>query len=117
MSVGLRARDVGIVDARSRQRGDPAGTISVAAALTAYAPEQHWIPWVAYPVALTIAAGMIDRDSHWTSDSIAGVLIGQAIGYSIGRNFRMRVRGGSAAETIELVPLDGGHGLGLAGRW
>lgn len=98
--------------------GHTSGTIAIAAALTAYAPDQRWIPLVGYPLALGIGVGMMDRGSHWASDLVAGALIGHAIGYSIGRNFRHRVRGKrSVPDTFEVVPLSGGAGVALRGSW
>jgi membrane-associated phospholipid phosphatase len=96
--------------------GHTSATISIAAALTAYYPTKHWIPLIGYPLSLGIGLGMIDRDSHWASDMVAGALIGHAIGYSIGRNFRKRVRGERIAEgSLELVPFAGAQGTGAAG--
>jgi membrane-associated phospholipid phosphatase len=94
--------------------GHTGTTISIAAALTAYLPEERWVPLVGYPLALGIGFGMIDRDSHWVSDVVAGALIGHAIGYTIGRNFRRR----EDARRIEVVPLAGSvTGVALSGRW
>lgn len=98
--------------------GHTSGTIAIAAALTAYAPEQRWIPLVGYPLALGIGLGMADRGSHWTSDLLGGALIGHAIGYSIGQNFRRRVRSEPAvARSFAVVPLSGGTGVALRVRW
>lgn len=98
--------------------GHTSGTIAIAAALTAYAPEQRWIPLVGYPLGLGIGLGMVDRGSHWASDLVAGALIGHAIGYSIGRNFRNRVRGDrTVPDRFEVVPFSGGAGIALSGRW
>jgi membrane-associated phospholipid phosphatase len=98
--------------------GHTSGTIAIAAALTAYAPEQKWIPLVGYPLALGIGVAMVDRGSHWASDVVAGALIGHAIGYTIGRNFRNQVRGKqTVADSIAVGPLSGGAGVALSGRW
>ena len=98
--------------------GHTAGTISIAAALTAYAPEQRWIPFVGYPLAVGIGLGMVDRGSHWMSDLVSGTLIGHAIGYSVGKNFRKRVRGArTVPDSFEVVPFSGGAGIAVRGRW
>ncbi len=99
--------------------GHTSGTIAIAAALTAYAPEEEWIPVIGYPLALGIGFGMVDRGSHWMSDLVGGALIGHAIGYSIGRNFRYRVRGEDTPATLDVVPLrlSGGAGVAFRGRW
>ncbi len=70
--------------------GHTAVTISMAAALTGYAPDSPWVPFVGYPLALAIGIGMIDGDHHWASDVVAGAVFGHIIGYSIGRDFRRR---------------------------
>ncbi len=99
--------------------GHTSACVSVAAALTAYYPDQVWIPLVGYPLALGIGFGLIDGDHHWASDVVAGGLIGHAIGYSIGRAFRDRVRGSSRPGLgVTLVPLLGDvRGLAAAGAW
>jgi membrane-associated phospholipid phosphatase len=100
--------------------GHTSACISVAASLTAYYPDQLWIPLIGYPVGLLIGFGLVDGDRHWASDVVAAALIGHAIGYSIGKSFRKRVVGSGAAATagIAIVPLAGElYGLGLAGAW
>jgi membrane-associated phospholipid phosphatase len=70
---------------------------------------------IAYPVAAGIGAGMIVGDHHWASDVVAGALIGQAIGWSVGRSFRERAHGASpVASRFQLVPLVGGGVTGGA---
>lgn|GEM_PF-1550682 len=98
--------------------GHTASFTSVVAALTGYWPDRLWIPLVGYPVALAIGFGMVDGDRHWTSDVVAGALVGHAIGYSIGRSFRLRAHG-DAASGISLVPIVGPglEGVGVGGTW
>jgi membrane-associated phospholipid phosphatase len=99
--------------------GHVSSTISIAAALTGYYPDHLWIPLVGYPLALLIGAALVDGDRHWTSDLVAGALIGHAIGYSIGRNFRRMVREGKTADgsvlgSLTLRPLAGAtYGLAV----
>jgi membrane-associated phospholipid phosphatase len=100
--------------------GHTIATISVAAALSGYFPEQPWIPAIGYPLGLAIGFGMVDGDRHWASDVVAGALIGHVIGYSIGRDFRRRARGGAALPAeFGLVPLiaPGFAGVGVAAPW
>jgi membrane-associated phospholipid phosphatase len=99
--------------------GHTSACVSVAAALTAYYPDQVWIPLAGYPLALVIGFGLIDGDHHWASDVVAGGLIGHALGYSIGRAFRDRVRGSSRSPLgVTLVPLMGDlRGIAVAGAW
>jgi membrane-associated phospholipid phosphatase len=99
--------------------GHTSACISVAASLTAYYPDQVWIPLVGYPLGLLIGFGLVAGDHHWASDVIGGALIGHAIGYSIGRSFRERARGsGRPAFGVMFVPLAGDvYGLAVAGAW
>ena len=98
--------------------GHAASTVSIAAALTGYAPDKYWIPLIGYPLGIGLGLVMVERDSHWASDVVAGALIGHGIGYSIGRNFRKRVRGEQTAEqALQIVPLAGARGVAVSGRW
>jgi membrane-associated phospholipid phosphatase len=97
--------------------GHTSSTVSVAAALAAYYPEELWVPLVGYPLAVAIGFGMVDGDRHWASDVIAGGLIGQGIGYSVGRAFYQRVRQGGQAHsgaTVIVVPVATGEYQGVA---
>jgi membrane-associated phospholipid phosphatase len=68
--------------------GHTASNVAIVSALVAFYPNEPWLIAVGYPLALAIGVGMIDGDYHWLSDVVAGALIGHAIGWSIGRNFR-----------------------------
>jgi membrane-associated phospholipid phosphatase len=102
--------------------GHTSSTISIAASLAAFFPEQPWIPAVGYPVSLAIGIGMINGDHHWASDVLAGALLGHAVGYTIGRNFRRLYREPHEATartpTWEIVPMAiGARGLVLQGTF
>ncbi|HKU41251.1 MAG TPA: phosphatase PAP2 family protein [Polyangiales bacterium] len=68
--------------------GHTASNVAMVSALTAFYPDEYWLPAVGYPFALAIGIGMIDGDYHWLSDVVAGALIGHVVGWTIGRNFR-----------------------------
>jgi membrane-associated phospholipid phosphatase len=70
--------------------GHAASNFAIVSALVAFYPNEPWLIAVGYPLALAIGIGMIEGDYHWLSDVVAGALIGHAIGWSIGRNFRKR---------------------------
>lgn len=98
--------------------GHTATTTTITAALTAYYPEHWWIPAIGYPLAAFLGVGMLDRNSHWASDAVAGMLLGQAVGFTIGRNFRRRVRGVTGPwDSVVVAPLSDGAGLTLSGTW
>lgn len=98
--------------------GHTATTTTITAALTAYYPEHWWIPAIGYPLAAFLGVGMLDRNSHWASDAVAGMLLGQAVGFTIGRNFRHRVRGSKrTTDSFIVTPLSEGAGLSISGTW
>jgi len=69
---------------------------------------------------VAIGFGMVDGDRHWASDVIAGALIGHAIGYSVGKAFRRRVRGEAPrVGEVGLVPLiePGFAGVAVGSTW
>jgi membrane-associated phospholipid phosphatase len=99
--------------------GHTSSATSVVAALTAYyGTDELWIPFVGYPLTLAIGFGMLVGDEHWTSDLLTGAVLGQCIGWSIGRAFRARARG-EAPPRISLVPAVGptSQGVAIAGAW
>jgi membrane-associated phospholipid phosphatase len=99
--------------------GHTSSATSVVAALTAYyGSDEIWIPLVGYPLALAIGFGMLSGEEHWTSELLAGAVIGQCIGWSIGRAFRARARGETPSR-VSLVPIVGpsSQGIGIGGVW
>lgn len=96
--------------------GHASASFSIAAALTAYRPDEPWIPAVAYPVAAGIGVGMVVGDHHWASDVIAGALLGQGIGWSVGQGFR-RARGENKDTGLLVLPrqVPGGAVLAASG--
>ncbi len=95
--------------------GHTSVSVSVAAALTAYFPDNRWLPWVAYPVAASIAAGMLVGEHHWGSDIVAGALFGHAIGDAMGRQMRSGTNT-TAARRFMFAPLAGAEwGISVIG--
>jgi len=72
--------------------GHTSSTIAFVSAMYAFYPDKSWIAWIGYPLTLAMGLAVIENDSHWASDVIAGALIGHAIGYTTGRNFRRGFR-------------------------
>jgi membrane-associated phospholipid phosphatase len=88
--------------------GHTSATTAVAAALAASYPDRLWVAVAGYSLALAVGVGLVVGDRHWTSDVVAGALLGHAIGYSVGSAFRRRTQGaGGAGAGLELVPLLG----------
>jgi membrane-associated phospholipid phosphatase len=99
--------------------GHTSSATSVVAALTAYyGASELWIPFVGYPLALAIGLGMLSGEEHWTSDLLAGAVIGQCIGWSIGRSFRARALG-TTPPVVSFVPFiaASSRGLAIEGVW
>lgn len=68
--------------------GHTSSSFSFVASQHAFFPNEKWIPWVGYPIAAVIGLGMVEGDYHWTSEVLAGAIIGTVIGYTTGKNFR-----------------------------
>jgi membrane-associated phospholipid phosphatase len=98
--------------------GHTSASMSVVSALTAYyGSAELWIPLVGYSLTTAIAIGMVSGEEHWASDLIAGAVIGQCIGWSIGRAFRARERG-QELPGLSFVPLVGtSRGIAIEGTW
>ncbi len=99
--------------------GHTSVTTAVVGALTGYyGADALWIPLVGYPLVLGVGFGMLSGNEHWTSDLLAGAVIGQCIGWSIGRAFRARARG-ETPPAVSFVPFvaPSSQGLAIEGRW
>ena len=82
-------------------------TTATVATLAWYYPDKWWI---SIPGALLIAYTMIGvtvHDGHWMSDNIAGLLMGYAIGSTVGRSFRKLVNKklGIDERQVEIIPI------------
>jgi hypothetical protein len=71
---------------------------------------------------MATGVGMMVADRHWASDVVAGALMGQAIGWSVGAGFRESVQthdpGNGTAARLRVVPLSGRvTGLAVLGEW
>ncbi len=79
--------------------GHTVGAVAIAASLTGYYHEHVWVPLVTYPIAFAVAGGMIAGEHHWVSDVVAGAIISQTIGYTVGRAFRRRAESHAMARS------------------
>ncbi len=84
--------------------GHTGAAFALASSLTA-ASESWWVGVASYGFAGSIAAGMLVGQHHWLSDVLAGALLGQAIGGSIGRDFAHPTRARAGAVSWQLVPM------------
>jgi len=79
--------------------GHSSSSFSLISTLFAFYPKKTWIAYLGYPIALAIGIGMVEADEHWFSDIIFGAIMGHAIGWTIGTNFRRDFNQLSATET------------------
>jgi len=93
--------------------GHAAGMFSAAAALT-FASGSPWVGAVSFPAAGAVACAMLVGDRHWTSDVLAGTLLGLAIGRNVGLAFAEQR---AQKLTWGPTPLGSGAGFGAWGRF
>lgn len=112
--------------------GHTATAFAAASALASfYRDDESFLPFavLAYAASALMGYAMIDGNIHWASDVVAGALIGHAIGWTIGKDFRSRhdrsvaakkdngasAMSGTASDTARttLVPLlsNGSYGV------
>jgi membrane-associated phospholipid phosphatase len=91
--------------------GHTATAFAAASALTAFYKDDesfYKIAIVTYAASALMGFAMIDGNSHWASDVVAGALIGHAIGWTVGKDFRSRYGGRNpsrAAQRPSFVPI------------
>jgi membrane-associated phospholipid phosphatase len=119
---------------RSTNTAWPSGhtsvAVSLASSLTSYWIDALWVGALAYPAAGAIAVGVVSGARHWLSDAVAGALLGQAVGWTVGRDFRRmqdarnspdpdlgtKVRAPTRSPMeVRVVPLPGTNGVALVG--
>lgn len=91
-------------------------TTATVAALAWYYPDRWWL---SIPGSLLIAYTMIGvtvHDGHWMSDNIAGLLMGYAIGSTVGRSFRKLVHRKLEIDPkqVEITPSMNFSGVGIS---
>ena len=71
--------------------------------------------YIGYPITLAVGLALVEGDYHWSSDIIAGALIGHVIGRTIGNNFRNRVSKTKTklSNNISFIPLLNRDNFGL----
>src|SRR4029079_8037236 len=101
--------------------GHTSVAVSLASSLTAYWVDAPWVGYIAYPAAGAVGIGVLSGANHWLSDVVAGALIGHAVGWSIGSNFRRMQNAHDARArglvNVGIVPLPGATGLAVAGSF
>ena len=70
--------------------GHTASLIAFVTALVVYYSGNKWIVIIGYAFVIFTGLVMIDGDFHWSSDVVAGALIGHIIGLTVGAHFRRK---------------------------
>lgn len=94
--------------------GHTSVAFSFAASVAAVNVDQPVVGVASYAAASAIGVGMLAGVHHFPSDVLAGALMGQAIGWNVGRGFR-GARSGDVAAVVVPWPVDGGAGVALRG--
>ena len=71
--------DADVIRPFSGHTSFPSGHTTVAFALAAGIDREtsaRWVPWVVYPVAALVGWSRLRDEQHWTSDVVAGALLG-----------------------------------------
>lgn len=102
---------------QSYPSGHAARAFALAAVAVADFPDQHWLPWVAWPAAAATAASRVVGRDHWVTDVVAGAALGILSTRVVLRFNERKGRGGSALErrapSFALLPVPGGAGAVL----
>jgi membrane-associated phospholipid phosphatase len=100
-------------NAKDRWQSFPSGHAVVAFSLAASISEEARRPWVTaatYGTAALVGWSRVYEDRHWTSDVVAGALVGIATSrYTLHRLHRAKPgEPASSASTVSVTPLPGG---------
>jgi membrane-associated phospholipid phosphatase len=99
--------------------GWPSGHVMVntalAASLATYFDEIDWMPVAAYGWAAYVAASVtVGGHVHWLSDTLAGGMMGWAIGRTVGRGFAAGREGPISGVQVEPALVPGGGGVAIS---
>lgn len=67
--------------------GESAEAFAIASAIATHS-ERRWVEGLAYGLAGVVSLNRIVLDAHWTSDVVAGALIGDGVGHWVARRHR-----------------------------
>lgn len=84
--------------------GHATEAFAIASVVAEHYADHRWTPWIAYGLASVVGYARVKHDRHWTSDVVAGALIGSSVGRAVVR-FNRTERAGAGA-TVDV--RDGG---------
>jgi membrane-associated phospholipid phosphatase len=91
-------------------------TTATVASLMSYYPDKWWIKVTGALLVAYTMIGVTVHGGHWMSDNIAGLLMGYAIGMTVGKSFRRLVNKklGISEQQVEFVPVVGFSSFGMS---
>jgi len=108
---GSKEYDIFSLDQTSMPSGHTAQAFTVATVISAHY-ESLWIKGAAYGVASVVGWARVHQDRHYTSDCVAGAIIGTFVGYTVTQyNKRHRAEKGERRTTF--APYYDGEAVGL----
>jgi hypothetical protein len=109
---GSKDFDIFNIDQTSFPSGHTAQAYTVAAVIAAHY-DSWWIKGASYGAASLVGWARVHQDRHFTSDCVAGAIIGTFVGHTVARyNQRHRAKTGERKAT--LTPFYDGRATGLA---
>jgi membrane-associated phospholipid phosphatase len=109
---GSKDFDIFDLDKTSFPSGHTAQAYTVAAVIAAHY-DSWWIKGASYGAASVVGWARVHQDRHFTSDCVAGAIIGTFVGHTVARyNQRHRAKAGQRKTT--LTPFYDGRATGLA---
>jgi membrane-associated phospholipid phosphatase len=109
---GAKEFDVFCLDQTSMPSGHTAQAFTVATVISAHY-DSWWVKGAAYGAASLVGWARVQQDRHFTSDCVAGAIIGTFVGHTVTRyNRRYRAEKGERKTTF--APYYDGAAVGLA---
>jgi hypothetical protein len=109
---GAKDFDVFNINKSSFPSGHTAQAYTVAAAVAAHY-DSWWIKGASYGAASLVGWARVHQDRHFTSDCVAGAVIGTFVGHTVAR-YNQRHRAKAGARKTTLTPFYDGQATGLA---
>jgi hypothetical protein len=104
-----RERPNGSDDEESFPSNHATQAFALAGVISTHYRDRPWVPWVAYGLATGVGVSRVYHDAHWTSDVVAGAMIGAFVGTTVAKTNR------SERLTWSVKPVRGGAMVSL--KW
>ncbi|MDH5719170.1 MAG: phosphatase PAP2 family protein [Spirochaetia bacterium] len=97
-------RDTGNTGRYFWPSGHTSTTVAIAASLYS-STGNIYLGILGYSASILMGLSLLDGDFHWTSDILAGALMGQIIGWRVGESFRFSLADTEKISTVEFIPI------------